>query len=131
MAMSDVISDALTRLRNAQGAKHDTVLLNLNGTVRSILGILQSEGFIDSFSFKEEKGRNQADVTLRYYQNKPVIRGIERVSKPGRRIYHKADKLVATRNNIGISIYSTPKGVLTDKEARVHGVGGEFLCRVW
>ncbi len=131
MAVSDFLADGITRIRNAQNAKHDNVKLPVSGTLISILEILKKEGFIETFSLIEDGNKRFADVMLKYHNNKPVIRGITRISKPGRRIYHNVNSLETTRNNIGITIYSTPKGVITDKEARFQHVGGEILFKVW
>jgi small subunit ribosomal protein S8 len=131
MAVSDFLADGITRIRNAQNAKHDNVKLPVSGTLISILEILKKEGFIETFSIIEDGNKRTADVALKYHNNKPVIRGITRISKPGRRVYHNVSSLETTRNNIGITIYSTPKGVITDKEARFQHVGGEILFKVW
>ena len=129
--MSDPIADVLTRIRNAQTAMHDDVEVPVGKMTENILSILKTEGFVGNVNYKSDKAKKSAKVTLKYYEGEPVIRGIERVSKPGRRIYLKWKHLFPTLNNIGISIISTPKGLLTGKEAKFQNVGGEFICKVW
>lgn len=131
MSMSDPIADALTRLRNASRAGHENVELIANKTVESILKILKEEGYIGTFARSGEKGNYGCKVELKYYKGKPVMRGVQRVSKPGRRIYFGSTDIGPIRNNIGLSIYSTSKGVISGKEAKSIGVGGEYICKVW
>ncbi|MCS6972033.1 MAG: 30S ribosomal protein S8 [Turneriella sp.] len=128
---SDPIADMLTRLRNAARAGHESVEVRINNTCEKILSILKHEGFIDSYIIYKSGAARMAKVELRYYQNRPVFTTIERVSKPGRRIYLKWKDIKPTRNNLGLSILSTPKGVLSDKEAKFQHVGGEYLCRIF
>lgn len=128
---NDLIADMLTRLRNASAAGHESVEVKINNTCEKILGILKNEGFIDSFVLYKSQATRMAKVELRYHKNKPVFSAIERVSKPGRRIYTAWKDIKPTRNNLGLSIFSTPKGVLSDKEAKFQHVGGEFLCRIY
>ncbi|HRP68043.1 MAG TPA: 30S ribosomal protein S8 [Turneriella sp.] len=128
---NDLISDMLTRIRNAGRAGHETTEVRINNTCEKILDILKSEGFIDGFvSFKSGASR-MAKIEMRYYKNKAVFSAIERVSKPGRRIYLPWKEIRPTRNNLGLSIFSTPKGVLSEKEAKFQHVGGEYLCRIY
>ena len=129
--MSDLIADSLTRIRNAQAAGHDSVEVNRNNTVEEILKILKKEGFIGGYSNMEQGAQRLAKVDLKYYQNGPVIRGIERVSKPGRRVYQSVQEIRPALNNIGINIFSTSRGVITGKEAKLQNVGGEYICKVW
>ncbi|RME93821.1 MAG: 30S ribosomal protein S8 [Candidatus Hydrogenedentota bacterium] len=131
MSLNDPIADALTRIRNAQRAGHEAVEINLNKTIEAILNILKEEGFIASVSPFKEGAARKARVELKYYQNRPVIRGLERVSKPGRRVYQQWKDIRPTFNNMGLSIYSTPKGVVSGKEAKFLHVGGEYICKVW
>ena len=131
MSMSDLIADSLTRLRNAQAAGHETVEITRTKVVEDILKILKNEGYIANFNFQEQGARRVVKVDLKYYENGPVIRGIERVSKPGRRIYQSVQDIRPALNNIGINIFSTSKGVITGKEAKLQNVGGEYICKVW
>lgn len=128
---NDLIADMLTRIRNASAAGHESVEVRINSTCEKILAILKSEGFLDSFVVFKSEAARMAKVELRYYQSKPVFSAIERVSKPGRRIYTPWKDIKPTRNNMGLSIFSTPKGVLSEKEAKFQHVGGEFLCRIY
>jgi len=131
MAISDLIADSLTRIRNAQRAMHENVEVNNNSIIDSILKIMKSEGFIQNYVLYKDGFKNMAKIELKYYQNKPVIRGIERISKPGKRIYRKVEEIDSAYNNIGINIFSTSKGIMTGKEARLKKMGGEYICKVW
>ena len=131
MSMSDPIADSLTRLRNASMAGHEEVNINVNKMMESILGILKSEGFIQNISPYQEKAAKKAKVELKYYEGKPVLRGIDKVSKPGRRVYLPWKEIRPTLNNVGISILSTPQGVMSGKDAKYRHIGGEFICKVW
>jgi small subunit ribosomal protein S8 len=128
---TDLIADMLTRIRNASAAGHESVEVRINNTCEKILSIMKNEGFLDSYVLYKSQATRMARVELKYYQNKPVISAIERVSKPGRRIYIPWKAIKPTRNNMGLSILSTPKGVLSDKDAKYLHVGGEFLCRIY
>jgi small subunit ribosomal protein S8 len=128
---NDLIADMLTRIRNAGRANHETVEVRINNTCEKILGILKTEGFIDAFVVFKSEAARMAKIDLRYYQNQAVFSAIERISKPGRRIYLPWKEIRPTRNNMGLSIFSTPKGVLSEKEAKFQHVGGEFLCRIY
>lgn len=127
----DPIADMLTRVRNASKAKHPTVTFQYSRIKAEILGILKKEGFIGDFEVISNENKKDLTVTLKYYQKEPVIRAIERVSSPGRRIYTKKVDLRPTKNNMGISIVSTSRGVTTGRHAIKLGVGGEILMRVW
>jgi len=128
---NDLIADMLTRIRNAGRAGHENVEVKINNTCEKILAILKTEGFIEGFvAFKSGSAR-MAKIDLRYYQNQAVFSAIERISKPGRRIYLPWKEIRPTRNNMGLSIFSTPKGVLSEKEAKFQHVGGEYLCRIY
>jgi small subunit ribosomal protein S8 len=129
--MSDIIADTLTRIRNAQRAGHEQVDVYVNGLIEKMLKILKDEGFIAEFIPYKDQSKPMAKVDLKYYKNKPVIRGMERVSKPSKRIYQACEEIKPALNNIGINIYSTSKGVMSGKEARMQNVGGEFICKVW
>lgn len=132
MAINDPLGDMLTRIRNAQlrrKAKVSTPGSKLRGRV---LEVLQSEGFIRSYSSTEfGNGRTEFEIELKYYDGQPVIRSIERVSKPGRRVYASVDTMPRVADGLGITILSTPAGVMADHEARERNVGGEVLCKVF
>ena len=129
--MSDLIADSLTRIRNAQNAGHESVDILVNKTVLEILNIMKQEGYIQNFTPFKEGFKGCAKVELKYYKNKPVIRGIDKISTPGRRVYQKCEDIKLALNNIGINIFSTSSGVLTGKTAKLKNIGGEYICRVW
>ena len=137
MSISDPIADALTKIRNAYRAGHKTVHVNHCGLVEAVIKILTSENYINNFDIVDRKPekkiyRKKILVNLRYtFDGKPIIRGIERVSRPGRRVYVKAANMPSIFNNTGNAIISTSVGVMTDREARKQKVGGEFVCKVW
>ena len=131
MSLSDPIADMLTRIRNASTAGHPSVEFPSSKLKVAVLDILKREGFIENFAVKEENKKNTIQVTLKYYNKKPVIRQLERVSSPGRRHYIQAKDIRPVRNKIGLSILSTPQGVMTGRAARKLNVGGELICRVW
>jgi len=131
MPVSDTIADFLTRIRNASSAKHKVVDIPASKLKMSIAAILKDQGFITDYEKVEDDKQGVIQVKLRYYLGQPAIREIKRVSKPGRRLYAGADKLPRVRNGLGIAIISTPKGVMSDKEARRLNVGGEVLCTIW
>ena len=132
MSMSDPLSDMLTRLRNAQHAGKRLVRVPASKLRARVLDVLEREGFIAGFTQIEiRKGINEFEVNLRYDRGRPVIRSIKRISKPGLRIYSGAGEIPAVNNGLGISIVSTPVGVLADHEAREKNVGGEILCQVY
>ncbi len=131
--VNDSIADMLTRIRNAQTARHETVSVETSIMKRSIAQILLDEGYISSFEEVEGNGKNKDIViTLKYVnKNQKVITGLKRISKPGRRIYASCEELPKVLNGLGIVIVSTSKGVMTDREARKLGIGGEVLAYVW
>ena len=134
MTMSDPIADMLTRIRNANTAKHDTVDIPSSKMKVSIAEILKKEGYIKDYEIKtDEKGFDTIHVTMKYGRdkNEKIISGIKRISKPGLRVYANTDELPKVLGGLGIAIISTNKGVLTDKEARKQNVGGEVLAFVW
>ena len=132
MAMNDPIADMLTRIRNANAAKHDTVEVPASNMKKAIAQILVDEGYIKSFSVEEDGKQGIITITLKYGPNKsPVITGLRRVSKPGLRIYTSCEDMPKVMKGLGVAILSTPKGVMTDKEARKANVGGEVLAFVW
>jgi small subunit ribosomal protein S8 len=132
MAVSDPVGDMLTRIRNAH-MRNKTNVTTPASTLRGrVLDVLQSEGFIRGYSeAKFENGTAEYDIELKYSDNTPVIREIERVSRPGRRVYASVRNIPSYANGLGVSILSTPKGVMADHEARAQNVGGEVLCRVF
>jgi small subunit ribosomal protein S8 len=130
MAMSDPIADMLTRIRNAQMAGKETVSMPSSKVKVAIAAVLKDEGYVDAFSVKTEANKGTLDIALKYYAGAPVIEKIERVSKPGLRIYKASEDIPRVMNGLGIAIVSTPKGVMTDRKARAANVGGEVLCLV-
>ena len=130
MSMQDPISDLLTRIRNAQMAGHETVTLPASKTKLAILKVLVDEGFLGNYEVLEG-AKPEIQVGLKYFQGEPVIREIDRVSRPGLRIYKKCSELPSVRGGLGISIISTDHGVVSDRQARENGVGGEVLCTVF
>ena len=137
MSISDPIADALTKIRNAYRAGHKQVYVNHCGIVENIMKILANENFINNFDMvdrdpEKEIFRKRININLRYtFDGKPTIKGLERVSKPGRRVYVKASNMPRIFNNTGSAIISTSHGVMTDREARQKNIGGEFICKVW
>jgi small subunit ribosomal protein S8 len=132
MAMSDALGDMLTRIRNAQASGARAVTCPASKLRKSVLEVLQREGYIRGYSWAEQRaGIPEFTIELKYDENKPVIREIHRVSKPGRRVYSKIKDLEKVYGGLGISILSTPRGVLSDAEARAANVGGEVLCQVF
>ena len=132
MQMSDVIADMLTRIRNANDAKHQTVDIPASNIKKSIAEILSNEGYIKGYQVIEDGKQGIIRVALKYGANKTkVIRGLKRVSKPGLRIYAGYEDMPKVMNGLGIAIVSTSKGVMTDKKARLANVGGEVLAFVW
>lgn len=130
MAMSDPIADMLTRIRNAQMAGKETVSMPSSKVKTAIAAVLKDEGYVDAFGIKTEGGKSTLDIVLKYYAGAPVIERIERVSKPGLRIYKACEDIPRVMNGLGIAIVSTPKGVMTDRKARAANMGGEVLCVV-
>ena len=132
MQISDVIADMLTRIRNANDAKHETVDIPASNLKKSIAQILLEEGYIKNFQIVEDGKQGIIRVTLKYVAGKQkVIHGLRRVSKPGLRIYSNCEDMPRVMNGLGIAIVSTSKGVMTDKKARQNNVGGEVLAFVW
>ena len=132
MQISDVIADLLTRIRNANNAKHETVDIPASNMKKAIVEILLNEGYIKGYQLIEDGKQGIIRVTLKYGQGKSkVIRGLRRVSKPGLRIYANAEELPRVMNGLGVAIISTSKGIMTDKQARKANVGGEVLAFVW
>ena len=132
MAFTDPLGDMLTRIRNGQSAKKDSVLTPASRLRASVLDVLQREGYIRGYSKEETTGpQPNIRIELKYFEGQPAIQHVARVSKPGRRVYSGSTELPVVRNGLGITIVSTPKGVLSDAEARAENVGGEVLCQVF
>ena len=131
MQMSDVIADMLTRIRNANNAKHETVDIPASNMKKAIADILVNEGYISSYTVVEDGKQGVIRVTLKYIGKQKVLQGLRRVSKPGLRIYAGCDDMPKVMNGLGIAIVSTSKGIMTDKKARKEKVGGEVLAFVW
>lgn len=129
--MTDPIADMLTRIRNALRAKHTTVLVPGSKAKREIARILVEEGFVEDAAFHEDDKSGQIEVKLKYADEEPLINGLRRVSRPGLRVYRGKDEVPVVLNGIGVAIVSTSQGVMTDRQCREHGVGGEVLCEVW
>ena len=130
MSMSDPIADMLTRIRNAQMAEKAAVAMPSSKVKVAIAKVLKEEGYIDEFRVREEAGKATLEMSLKYYAGRPVIEKIERISKPGLRIYKGVNDIPRVMNGLGIAIVSTPKGVMTDRKARASKMGGEVLCVV-
>ncbi|MBM3597861.1 MAG: 30S ribosomal protein S8 [Alphaproteobacteria bacterium] len=132
MAMTDPLGDMLTRIRNGQRARKSLVSAPASRLRSNVLEVLKREGYIRGYSQAQvSPGINQLTIELKYNDGEPVIRELERISTPGRRVYSRVSDLGRVYNGLGISILSTPRGVLSDKEARAQNVGGEVLCRVF
>ncbi len=131
MQMSDVIADMLTRIRNANSAKHETVDVPASNMKKSIADILVNEGYIRGYQVVEDGKQGIIRITLKYQNKQRVIKGIRRVSKPGLRIYASCEDMPKVMNGLGVAIVSTSKGIMTDKNARKLNVGGEVLAFVW
>ena len=132
MSMSDTLGDMLTRIRNGQTTNKKVVDAPASRFRKNVLEVLKREGFIRNFEEKETRpGINFFEIELKYYNGKPVITEIKRISKPGRRVYSSIKNLQKTYNGLGISILSTPRGVMSDNEAREANVGGEVLCTIY
>ena len=132
MTMTDPIADMLTRIRNANTVGHKTVDVPASNMKKSIAGILKEEGYITDYALIDDDKQGMIKVTMKYGANKEkVISGIKKISKPGLKVYAKADEVPKVLDGLGIAIISTSKGVISDKEARRLGVGGEVICYVW
>jgi small subunit ribosomal protein S8 len=130
MSMSDPIADMLTRIRNAQASEKVSVVMPSSKVKVAIAAVLKEEGYIEDFKVSGEGGRHTLEIGLKYYAGRPVIEKIERVSRPGLRIYRGSRDIPQVMNGLGIAIVSTSRGVMTDRKARANGVGGEVLCIV-
>ncbi len=130
MSMSDPIADMLTRIRNAQATEKASVLVPASKVKRAIAQVLKDEGYIEDFAQRDVDGKPVIEIGLKYYAGKPVIEKLERVSRPGLRIYKGREDIPRVMNGLGVAIVSTSKGVMTDRRARETGIGGEVLCIV-
>jgi small subunit ribosomal protein S8 len=131
MNISDPLGDMLTRIRNAQMRGHSKVVTPASKLRARVLEVLEREGYIRGYTEVERAGHRELEIELKYFDGQPVIQEIRRISKPGRRVYSSVKDLPLVQNGLGISILSTPKGVMSDNSARVENVGGEVLCRVF
>lgn len=132
MTMSDPIGDMLTRIRNAIGRKKTKLSTPASKLRARVLDVLQAEGYIRGYTQTDfDNGKSEIEIELKYYEGAPVIRELTRVSKPGRRVYVSVKSIPQVANGLGISILSTPKGVMADHQAREQNVGGELLCRIF
>jgi small subunit ribosomal protein S8 len=130
MSMSDPIADMLTRIRNAQMVEKASVTMPASKVKTAIAQVLKDEGYIDGFQVKSNDGKSELEIALKYYAGRPVIERIERVSRPGLRVYRGRNAIPQVQNGLGVAIVTTPQGVMTDRKARATGVGGEVLCYV-
>jgi small subunit ribosomal protein S8 len=130
MSMSDPIADMLTRIRNAQMVEKASVSMPASKVKTAIAQVLKDEGYIDGFQVKNADGKNELEIALKYYAGRPVIERIERVSRPGLRVYRGRNAIPQVQNGLGVAIVTTPQGVMTDRKARATGIGGEVLCYV-
>jgi small subunit ribosomal protein S8 len=131
MSMNDPLGDLLSRIRNAQMRNKSKVTSPSSRLRESVLDVLKSEGYIRGYAVVEREGRSEIEIELKYFDGEPVIREIERVSKPGRRVYTSVRNMPRINNGLGVTIVSTPKGVMADHDARDANVGGEILCTVF
>ena len=130
MSMSDPIADMLTRIRNAQMVEKTKVAMPSSKVKVAIAQVLKDEGYIENFQVNSADGKDQLEIALKYYAGSPVIERIERVSRPGLRVYRGSKSIPQVMNGLGVAIVTTTKGVMTDRKARAEGVGGEVLCYV-
>jgi small subunit ribosomal protein S8 len=130
MSMSDPIADMLTRIRNAQMVEKTSVVMPSSKLKTAIAQVLKDEGYIDGFAVKSTDGKSELEIALKYYAGRPVIERIERVSRPGLRVYKGRHDIPTVMNGLGVAIVTTPRGVMTDRKARAAGIGGEVLCYV-
>ena len=130
MSMTDPIADMLTRIRNAQKVSLESVRMPSSNLKEAIAKVLQEEGYIGKFEVDKQGSKSELRIQLKYFDGKPVIERIEKISKPGLRIYRGKDELPKVMNGLGVAIVSTPSGVMTDRAARAQGIGGEVICIV-
>ena len=130
MSMSDPVADMLTRIRNGQGTNKVSITMPASKLKKSIAHVLKDEGYIENFAEQDVQGKPVLNIELKYYAGRPVIEKIERVSKPGLRVYKASQSIPEVMNGLGVAIVSTSKGVMTDRKAKAAGIGGEVLCYV-
>lgn len=128
--MSDPVADMLTRIRNGQGTNKVSITMPASKLKKAIANVLKDEGYIENFVEHEVQGKPVLNIELKYYAGRPVIEKIERVSKPGLRVYKASESIPEVMNGLGVAIVSTSKGVMTDRKAKAAGIGGEVLCYV-
>ena len=128
--MSDPVADMLTRIRNGQGTNKVSITMPASKLKKAIAHVLKDEGYIENFAEQEVQGKPVLNIELKYYAGRPVIEKIERVSKPGLRVYKASQSIPEVMNGLGVAIVSTSKGVMTDRKAKAAGIGGEVLCYV-
>ncbi len=131
MSMTDPIADMLTRLRNAAFAKHDKIEISASKIKVAIVELLKQKGYIDSYRIIRDKGFDVLKIVLKYNNKYPMLLGVKRLSKPGRRVYASYDKIPSIKGGAGMVIVSTSKGLLTDRQARENKLGGELICSIW
>lgn len=131
MTISDPIADALTRIRNANMVKHESVSMPASKLKEELIKVLKKEGYVEGYTVEEKDGFKVLNVALKYNNSQSVISGLKRVSKPGLRVYSKAKNMPRVFDGMGIAVISTSKGLMTEKEARANQLGGEVLCYVW
>ena len=130
MSMSDPVADMLTRIRNGQSSNKVSITMPASKLKKAIAHVLKDEGYIENFAEQEVQGKPVLNIELKYYAGRPVIEKIERVSKPGLRVYKAGQSIPEVMNGLGVAIVSTSKGVMTDRKAKAAGIGGEVLCYV-
>jgi len=130
MSMSDPIADMLTRIRNGYAVRSVTVSMPSSGVKEAVGRVLQEEGFIDGSTVTEENGKKTLTVSLRYFEGDPVIKQLQRVSRPGKRVYCHSSEIPAVNNGLGVVVVSTSKGIMTGRQAKASGTGGELICTV-
>ena len=130
MSMSDPIADMLTRIRNGHAVRSVSVSMPSSGIKEAVGRVLQEEGFIDGATVTEENGKRTLTVGLRYFEGGPVINQLQRVSRPGKRVYCRSSDIPAVNNGLGVVVVSTSKGIVTGRQAKVSGTGGELICTV-
>lgn len=130
MSMQDPISDMLTRIRNGQSAGKVRVMMPMSKQKQAIAEVLKQQGYIRDFAVEEVEGKSQLGILLRYFEGRPVIEMLKRVSRPGLRVYRRKDDIPKVMDGLGVAIVSTPKGLMTDRQAREAGHGGEIVCVV-
>lgn len=131
MSMQDPLADMLTRIRNAQMAKKASVSIPFSKLKAAVADVLKKEGYVAGYGIKQDGAKSSIEIALKYFQGRPVIEEIQRVSRPGLRIYKGVEELPKVKGGLGVAIVSNSKGVMTDREARAAGVGGEVLCTVF